>query len=198
MIGVVFTDDKILIAELEGSNSRKSPKVKKLEQLTLDKSELVNLAIFNQRKISNFINKFITNNKLQNLPVVFCLDGSKLSEFYNTAPECDNKVGCDCQNCKIYNTTRTNLDGTNYYCQISYPILFQYKLLAINTGINLISIITDIVAIKALLNNREDNVPGLNKNSRNKLKKYFNNEQNKQDSYALNQLLGIYFVKNKK
>lgn len=215
LIGVVFTDEKILLAEIY-HNKELIPEIKHFAQLDLCNFELINLSIFNQIKISSFINNFIVTNKLQNLPVVFCLDGSKLTEFYNEKPSCENKITnkniCDCQICQTYNTTKTDFDGIAYYCQISYSVLFQYKLLAINIGLNLISIITDIVAINELLQNsieKEKNLiefsdkrdPEILRNHLNKVVKNLNLENkikgnflNHENQYAIKQLLGLSYI----
>ena len=207
LIGVVFTDEKILLAEIYNKKPN-FPEIRQFAQLDLCDFEIINLSIFNQTKISRFINDFIITNKLQNLPVIFCLDGSKLTEFYGEKPICENKTDCDCQICKIYSTTKANFEGVDYYCQLSYSVLFQYKLLAINIGLNLVSIITDIVAINKLFQEiTSKEIPVKNSNSetvRTQLNKKLENLNlsnkvksnflNKQNCYEINQLLGLSYI----
>lgn len=207
LIGVVFTDEKILLAEIY-NNKPNFPEIKLFAQLDLCDFEIINLSIFNQTKISRFINNFIITNKLQNLPVIFCLDGSKLIEFYGEKPTCENKINCECQTCKIYSTTKTDFEGIDYYCQLSYSVLFQYKLLAINIGLNLVSIITDVVAINKLFQEIPQKEVCLQNSNSETLRTQFNkklenlnlsnkaksNFLNKKNCYEINQLLGLSYI----
>ena len=123
------------------------------ETFPLHKREIVGARIFNPTTIIAVLKKFAYNHNLKNTPVSSAIRGDYISEkqvaTHNASPEKKELIAAAkhtlSEACYLHPTQ----DGTFsfYTCSIEQPLLLQYKLLALQSNLNLVSLTTHTIAL---------------------------------------------------
>jgi len=124
------------------------------QSIPLSNLELVHLRICNPTKLKEIIATFAQTHTLGNIPVALSLQGNELIEqrvvIAESSPEehqfaLAHKRHHVWDQCFLHPTQDGNF--AFYACALPQALLFQYKLLAINAGINLTHITTQRLAL---------------------------------------------------
>jgi len=135
--------------------SRKKPllELRAYKRMPLQHLELEKLILFNPTKIKKFITNFVHTYNLEHAFAALALRGPGIVEHFvphASTTSTDNLIPANQRKHMHWQHTYAYPyeDASIFYvCGIQQPILLQYQLLAIATGLNLLSITTERMAL---------------------------------------------------
>ena len=156
-VSVVFSPQNLTCSWIQRSNKKAPLTLRAHKQHNLQNLELEKSNVFNPTQIKQYIVNFLTTYNLKHSFVSFALSGPQIQEQFVTlttaTPHRDNfSVSNNPHMHWQWTYVYPNDAGkfTFYLCGIPQQLLFQYKLLASSTPLNLLTISTPRMALLQL------------------------------------------------
>ena len=152
-VSVFFSSDTIACCWIQKTTAGLAPLiVRAYQRYTLDNVQIIHLIPFNPTKIKEYIQVFLSQHKLDNAFITFCLDG--IAERYvmlptSTPHHADFEMSHSSNVQWEYRYLYPNHEGRYvfYTYAIARSLILQYELLAIGLHCNLIGITTKSMAL---------------------------------------------------
>lgn len=152
-VSISFSAENLTCCWIQRINAAAAPLViRAYKRYKLTNLELYNLVPFNPTQIKKYINLFLTTHNLHDAFIIFCFDG--LTEQYSTLPtstpaRADFNIKNSTSVQWEYRYLYPHDDGQYMFYVYIVPrtLLLQYKLLAIATACNVITMTTMTAAI---------------------------------------------------
>lgn len=155
LITISFSPSNLVLSHIQKTDSTSTPyTLRAYKQVTLDNLELENLVLYNPSKIKEIVSEFLTVHQKTNSFIAFSLQGPAITEKLVHSPSSTfNANNFNTQDRgyveRGYHYMYPHDHGTFVFYTYSVPqsLLLQYKLFAITTRLNLVTITTQRMAL---------------------------------------------------
>ena len=159
-VTVLFSPEAVVCSWIEADHGVNALTLRAYKRYPLNNLELTHLTLFNPVLIKKYISSFLQQHNLVNAFVIFILHGPSLVEQFIAMPtstphRADFGIANNASVLWEYRYVYSNDQGQYVFYVYSVPqsLILQYKLLAIATQCNLITITTQTMALLSAYKN---------------------------------------------